>query len=182
MTTSTKWATAIIFLVIYGLAVFLATRAYYSTAPEVAATADGGLPAERPETGARLRPLNLPATGDDPASVLEQADAAFQSRDYASAARGYARVLELAPDNVEIYNNLGLTLYYLGRTDEALDSLNRGIAIDPQVQRIWLTLGFVQSNAQRTEAARRSLQKAIELGADTPIGREARRLLDSLPR
>ena len=177
---SMKWAGAIVFLAVYGLAVFFGTRAYYTAQPESPATVNRSLPADHPGDVTRLRPFPLQPRSDDIASVMDLANSAFQNKEYATAARGYSRALELSPDNVDLYNNLGLTLFYLDRIDEALDKLNQGVAIDPQVPRIWLTLGFVQSNAQRTAEARRSLQKAIELDAESQIGKEARRMLDQI--
>lgn len=177
-----KWAGAAVFLVIYGLAVFVGTRAYYSAGSTAPASAPPSLPGDHPDVAPKLRPFPLAPQAEDLASVMERADASFRDKDYAAAADGYRRALELASGNAEIHNNLGLTLFYLGRTDEALEVLQRGAAVDPNVQRLWLTLGFVQSNAQRTDEARASLQKAIDLGPDNEIGQEARRMLELTDR
>ncbi|MDJ0806077.1 MAG: tetratricopeptide repeat protein [Gammaproteobacteria bacterium] len=122
-----------------------------------------------------------PTASNDPMVVDQQANEAFQSADYVRAAELYQRVIELAPHKVEPYNNLGLTLHYLGRSSEALTVLKRGSELDPRFQRIWLTLGFVQSGVGNVEEARLALQRAVDLGVDTPPGRNARELLDKLP-
>jgi Tfp pilus assembly protein PilF len=69
----------------------------------------------------------------------------------------------------------------VGRVQEAVKILEKGIAVDASYQRIWLTLGFVQSSSGDVAAARRSLSAAAELDIDSRVGQEAKRLLDSLP-
>ena len=84
------------------------------------------------------------------------------------------------PQNVDTLNNLGLTLHYIGRSDEALSRLNEGTAADPGYQRIWLTLGFVNSSVGNSEAARDALTKAVELNPDNDVGRSAAGMLAQL--
>jgi Flp pilus assembly protein TadD len=121
------------------------------------------------------------ATSASPEELSRVADRHFREGLFQQAAAEYARVLEQAPRNVEVYNNLGLTLHYVGRSDEAVEVLEKGIVVDATHQRIWLTLGFVQSSLGDVAAARRSLSTAAELDSDSTVGREAKRLLDSLP-
>lgn len=118
---------------------------------------------------------------DDPAEIDRQANQYFQDKDYDNAARLYRRVLELSPDNVGTLNNLGLTLYYLGRSSEALEMLRRGSDLQPEFQRIWLTLGFVESGLGNIPEAKQALQNAIELGPETDPGKSATKMLSKLP-
>jgi len=78
-------------------------------------------------------------------------------------------------------NNLGLTLHYLGRSGEALTRLGEGIAADPGNQRIWLTLGFVNSQLGNVDDARKALTKATEIGTDESIREAANKMLEALP-
>ena len=186
--TSGKIAAGAAFLVVYGLAIFLATRAYYTSQQQLAPAPATAVPASAATAPATALPPNHPdlsalstqLASNDPNELASAGDAAFERKDNSVAAQLYARALELAPDNVILYNNLGLTLFYLGRTDEALEKLNKGVMLDPSMQRIWLTLGFVQTNAQHLDEARMALEKAIQLGADNEIGRAAKSQLDSL--
>ena len=116
-----------------------------------------------------------------PEELSRFADRYFREGLYRQAAAEYARVLEQAPHNVDVYNNLGLTLHYLGRGREAVETLEKGISVDDTHQRIRLTLGFVQSGLGDVSAARRSLSMAAELDPNSKVGLEAKRLLDSLP-
>jgi Flp pilus assembly protein TadD len=88
----------------------------------------------------------------------------------------------IAAPNVNTYNNLGITLFYLGRSDDALRRLNEGIALDPSYQRIWLTLGFVNGQLGNFREARTALNRAVGMGADNEIGQSAMQMLDGLPR
>jgi len=164
--------------------VFLLTRAYYQGPPQaqVTAPAAGGqaeLSTEQLIDSLQNHPgLNLP---QDPMDLDRQANEAFMAGDYPQAAQLYQRVIDLAPHKVEPHNNLGLTLHYLGRSEEALSVLQRGTELDPRFQRIWLTLGFVNSGMGNMEEARQALQRAVELGAETDPGRNASEMLEKLP-
>lgn len=178
------------FQVLFGLAVFAITRDYYYQEPgDIGAhppTADQSTPAWSAgitETDiARLGPsvFGAPET-QDPSEISRQADEFFVNRQYKSAAVMYERLLAFNPQNAKTLNNLGLTLHYLGRSDEALGKLSEGVAIDPDDQRIWLTLGYVNSQLGNTEQARTALTNATQVGADETIRQSAMKMLETLP-
>lgn len=188
------WAGMVIFQVAFGLAVFGATRAYYLD--DTSTTAAGGGNAATGAATVRQRPAPQPGgisandialssamtmTSEDPAAMARQADNLFREKQYGRAAELYARLLELNPDNVETRNNLGLTLHYLGRHDEALEQLREGVEANPDHQRIWLTLGFVSSQLGDVDEARRALTRATETGGNLTIKESAQQMLDALP-
>lgn len=205
------WSAVLVFQIVYGAVVFMVTRQIYQDQSGVAGqklnpsqSVSQGLPHPLPqgmpnqttvllpgservtlEDARRLvkKKLDSPgaATGNSPEQLSREADRHFQEGLFEQAAAEYARVLEQAPYNVDVYNNLGLTLHYVGRSQEAVEILEKGLAVDDTHQRIWLTLGFVQSGLGDVTAARRSLNTAAQLGPDSTIGMEAKRLLDSLP-
>ena len=143
------WVMLAVFQVAFGLAVFAVTRQYYlpdvekvgagparhSTAPLPAQSAEGDL--------ANLISAFPGPAVTDPVELSFQADEAFGNQQFSQAAELYERLLLADPGNADTYNNLGLTLHYLGRSSEALSVLNEGVTVDPGYQRIWLTLGFV---------------------------------------
>ena len=92
----------------------------------------------------------------------------------------YEKLLALDPDNVDTLNNLGLTLHYVGRSDEARQRLNEGAALDPTYQRIWLTLGFVNSTLGNVADARAALNTAVGMDPDNDVGKSASRMLKEL--
>ncbi|MBT8047393.1 MAG: tetratricopeptide repeat protein [Xanthomonadales bacterium] len=183
------WILMTVFQLAFGLSVFAVTRHYYiqDTTP----TADRQVtnqqaPAAWPETGgdSELEQLISAFPGQpaitDPLVLAQQADEYFVTQQYDRAAELYRQLLATDPQNVDTYNNLGITLHYLSRSGEALNVLNQGTAVDPNYQRIWLTLGFVNSQVGNISEARNALNAAIQLGADSEVGRSASDMLQSI--
>lgn len=188
--TTKFWISMIAFQVLFGLAVFAITRDYYNKDADVVSAHTSTMnpssfvwPKGITETDiARIgSSVFNEASIQDPAEISRRADEFFANKQYERAAESYERLLEFDPGNVEIHNNLGLTLHYLGRSDEALRRLNEGVAVDPNNQRIWLTLGFVNSQLGKTAQARTALTKATQVGTDPSIRQAANNMLESLP-
>ena len=185
------WISVAIFQTAFGLAVFGITRNYYvSHAAKMTAAAEtkpGSLPlwpgtiggTDTVPPGASMPP---PAASTDPIEISRQADEAFSASQYGRAAALYEQLLTFDAKNVETYNNLGITLHYLGRSAEALQKLNAGLALDPTHQRSWLTLGYVNSQLGNTEQARKALTNAAQMGTDEEIHQSARTMLEGLPK
>jgi len=183
------WISLAFFEIAFGIAVFAVTRHYYMSDPEAVAertTAPAEILATRPEniTEADLAHFDLLAPGqavtDDPVEISRRANEYFDNAQYDRAAEMYEKLLAYGPDNVDTYNNLGLTLHYLGRSAEALQRLNDGVAIDPTHQRIWLTLGLVNGQLGNTDEARTALKNALQFGADEEIRSSAAKMLETL--
>ena len=60
--------------------------------------------------------------------------ARFGQERYEEALALYRTMAELEPDNALTHSNLGATLYHLGRMDEALASMERALALDPDLE------------------------------------------------
>jgi Flp pilus assembly protein TadD len=187
---SKKWISVAVFQIIFGLAVFAATREYYvqvedyvsaqpSTIVQPALAWPGGVTAT--EIVRLTSSTSSEPTIQDPNEMARQADESFANKQYDRAAELYESLLKFAPNDGEIYNNLGITLHYLGRSTEALRWLNEGVAADSDNQRIWLTLGFVNSQLGNTEHARIALTTAAQTGTDESIRESALKMLDNLP-
>ena len=183
------WIPMTLFQVAFGLTVFAVTRQYYIQEPDNVsanpATTSQAAP-EWPESGTEngLEELissfpGQPAVGD-PDALSRQADYFFDRQQYDRAADLYEQLLAAGFNNVNTYNNLGITLHYLGRSTEALRVLNEGVAVDPAYQRIWLTLGYVNSQLGNIEQARSALMKAAQMDADTEVGQSATKMLNAL--
>ena len=179
------------FQVVYGLAVFALTRDYYlerdlprDPPPQVMPgnAAAGGWPGVMNDI-AIDRLTGTPATGNlaTPEEIASQADLYFNNRQYEQAADLYRRLLDFGPATADTHNNLGLTLQYLGRSEEALRVLQDGVGLDPDHQRIWLTLGFVNAQLGNIEAARSALTRATQVGGNPAIIDSAQTMLQQLP-
>ena len=55
----------------------------------------------------------------------------FGEREYEEALDLYRSQAALEPDNPTVHANIGVTLHFLGRTEEALASMQRVLALDP---------------------------------------------------
>jgi tetratricopeptide (TPR) repeat protein len=184
------WTLLVLVQVFFGLAVFTFTREYYM--PDAQAvrghppTASTPAPAwSRGITATDISRLSSPGivepTPSDPAEIYRRAEEYFVNKQYAHAAQLYEQLLAYSPNDAEIYNNLGLTLFYLGRPDDALRQLNEGVARDAGHQRIWLTLGYVNSQLGNTEQAREALSNAMQVGGNASIREAAEKMLAELP-
>jgi tetratricopeptide (TPR) repeat protein len=180
------------FQVVFGVTVFGVTRHHYLQSDQAAVTPMPS-PASPHGTGSNLlntgpagemeQLMNLFPTqpaSEDPQAILANADNHFGLGQYQQAAEGYSQLIRMGSSDAEIYNNLGITLHYLGRSAEALTVLDQGVAINPEYQRIWLTRGFVSSQLGRIDQARKALRRATALGADTEVGQSAQQMLDQL--
>lgn len=184
------WTLLAVFQLGFGFAVFAVTRDYYVQEP-------GRSNAHPPTTGqnaaawpngiaaneiARLGvPAADPFASQDPLQLSRQADVYFANRQYAQAAEMYERLLAFSPNNAELLNNLGLTLHYLGRSDEALQRLGEGVAADPDNQRVWLTTGYVNGELGDIDRARSALTNATLIGDNESIRQSAQEMLNKLP-
>lgn len=196
MTRDTRfWTLLVVFQVFFGLAVFAITREYYMQ--DVPAARGHGVASVQPAPGwgrgmspTDIARLSSPTMGSpglaeqtsrDPLEIYRQAEEFFTQRQYDRAARLYEELLTYSPNDAEIYNNLGLTLFYIGQPEEALRRLDEGAAVDPNHQRIWLTLGYVNSQLGNVERARAALTKATQVGDNASVREAAEEMLAQLP-
>jgi len=185
------WVLLIVFQTAFGVAVFTLTRHFYATgADSVSGSAVVSSEQSQEWTGQNLEENSAMLDSlvafsadktQDPAEISRLANMYFSERQYGKAAEQYERLLSFGPSNADVHNNLGITLHYLGRSDEALRILDEGITLEPANQRIWLTLGFVNKDLGNIDAARAALTTAIQMGVENEIGRSAAGMLESLP-
>ena len=184
------WIGITVLQVVFGLVVFAITRQYYMVDSDkvsvASATAGQSFPV-MPDlaTVSSSKKINASTFSqsniENPAELARQANDLFTNKQYDRAADAYVRLLALDPGNVETYNNLGITLHYLGRSSEALRSLNEGITVDSTHQRIWLTLGYVNSQVGNIEQARTALTTAANMSPGSEVGESAAQMLENLP-
>lgn len=179
-----------VFQVAFGIVVFAITRQAYMPVAEVSHAIPTTSGQETDEWSTRMAQINpsllsVPATDvpvtRDPAEMSRRANEYFANQQFEQAAELYEQLLTFGANTVETHNNLGITLHYLGRSTEAVATLNDGISIDPGYQRIWLTLGYVNSQIGNNEEARSALMTAVEMGGGNNVGQSAQKMLDELP-
>ena len=62
------------------------------------------------------------------------AAAHFRQKRYQEALDLYRKLLEFNPDRAATHTDIGATLHYLGRSDEAIRSLERALSLDPTLE------------------------------------------------
>lgn len=121
----------------------------------------------------------LDAKPGDADLIIRIGDEYFEARYFPEAFDYYKKALPMRPDNPDLYNEIGLTLHYMGRSAEAIGYINDGIKKNPYHQRILLTKGFIlfYGLGDRT-AAKDAWKKAKAINPDSQIGRAAAEFLD----
>jgi tetratricopeptide (TPR) repeat protein len=89
-----------------------------------------------------------------------EGNAAFARGDFERARRAYAKVLDLAPDNLLGLINLGVVEYSLKRLEDAESRLRRAVQIKLDAAPAWLTLGIIYMDQNRLDEALAALAQA----------------------
>ena len=76
--------------------------------------------------------------------------ARFSEQRYEQALALYRTMIEIDPENAVTHSNLGATLYYLGRYEDAMSSIDRALVLDPDLE-----IATVGHQAVTAELARR---------------------------
>ena len=75
----------------------------------------------------------------------------FEQSRYEDALGLYRRLAERDPDNAQVFANLGATLYYLDRADEAVASFEHALSLDPTLESARDALEQVRPRARQAE-------------------------------
>jgi len=187
--TGPTWPQTFVLLLISGAIVFAVTRQMYvgEVQTDSATSRVSAAPTAAPRSDqlvvntAMLETLlSSDSEQKDPATMSLLANEYFANGQYEEAADLYYELSALDPGSVDLQNNLGLTLHYINRSEEALAVLTKGSRLNPGNQRIWLTLGFVNKALGNDDAARSSLETAERINPDSDVGKSATRMLSEL--
>jgi tetratricopeptide (TPR) repeat protein len=99
----------------------------------------------------------------DPYSFLRAGTANERTGDHAGAERAFRRGLELAPNDAEILNALGWTLFQEGRTQEAVAEYERAVAADPRHAKSHNNLALALVELGRLDEAASHFRTSLEL-------------------
>lgn len=106
--------------------------------------------------------------------MLRLGDAYFDLKSFDQAVVYYKQVAETDMASADVFNDIGLSLHYLGNSAEGLQYIERGIKSNPYHQRIWLTKGFVLAyGAGDLEGAKEAWEKAKALDPESRVGKAA---------
>jgi Flp pilus assembly protein TadD len=105
----------------------------------------------------------------DPYSFLRAGMANEHTGDHRGAERAYRRGLEIAPDDAELRNALGWTLFQDGRTAEAVAEYERALAVDPGHAKSHNNLALALVELGRLEEAASHFETSLELAPRAEI-------------
>lgn len=83
-----------------------------------------------------------------PEALAQQADSAYNARQYAEALKLYTQLQAATGTSAELYYNLGNTYYRLGKLGRAVIAYERALALDPSMQAARDNLRFVNTKIQ----------------------------------
>ncbi len=96
--------------------------------------------------------------------TLESADKEFMKLDYGNAARDYNRAIAHSGGMTDVpYYSKGAALLNLGRLDEALESVNKAIRINPQNEISWNLKGNVFGRMNRPVEAVKAYDASLRI-------------------
>jgi len=75
----------------------------------------------------------------------------------------YEQATRLSPNNAQLYNEWALVYLLAGRSDKALEKLERSLALDDRYDQTYLLLGDYYRNAKEWKKAAEAYEKAVEL-------------------
>ena len=99
----------------------------------------------------------------DPYSFLRAGMANEHTGDHKGAERAYRRGLEIAPDDAELRNALGWTLFQDGRTAEAVAEYERALAANPNHAKAHNNLALALVELGQLEEAASHFKTSLEL-------------------
>ena len=105
----------------------------------------------------------------------------FDAERYEDAITWYSDALKLSPKDVNVSTDLGVSLYYSNKPDEALKQFDQSLQLDPKHAKTLLNVGIVKAfGKQDLDGAEAAWKQVMAIAPDGPEGQAAKRALDSL--
>lgn len=86
-----------------------------------------------------------------------------QKNEYVEAINAYEKVIELTPDNYEVYNNLGMIYSTLGEHELGIQFIREAIRLAPLVSHLHNNLGYALLKQGRDSEAAGTFERALQL-------------------
>lgn len=115
----------------------------------------------------------------DAYSFLRAGMANERTGNYPGAVRAYERGLEVAPDNVELLNALGFSLFQQGKSEEAVVALERAIEADPKHAKAHNNLALASIDLGEFELAEAHYRESLALEPQPAIYNDLGYVLES---
>lgn len=152
-------------------------------AAAAAAAPAGGAPTAAVLDESKVNAFRSVAEQDktNPAPRVQLANLYFDAEKYDDAIKWYAEALKLAPNDVDVSTDLGVSYYYTNQPDKALEQFSHSLKIDPKHAKTILNVGIVKAfGKQDLDGAQQAWQQVLQLAPDSPEGQAAKRALDAM--
>jgi cytochrome c-type biogenesis protein CcmH/NrfG len=117
----------------------------------------------------------------DAAVRAELGNVYFDAEKFDEAIKWYQASLAIQPENADVSTDLGLSYYYINETEKALEQFARSLEIDPRHTKTMLNIGVVKAFGQQDlSGAARAWQQVVDLAPQSPEGRAAKQMIDTL--
>ena len=154
-------------------------------------TSSGVTPSEAPQDATVVpaldqdRVVELISTAEaddqDVESRILLAGLYFDSNSFGQAIPWYEEVVALMPDDVRASTNLGISYYYVGSPERAMEQLERSLEIEPTHAQTLVSLGVVKAfGLEDLDGASAAWQRVLEVAPDGPEAAAAREALSRL--
>ena len=105
----------------------------------------------------------------------------FDAEQYDEAIRWYGDAIKIAPRDVNVSTDLGISYYYSNQPDKALEQFKHSLELDPKHGKTLLNVGIVKAfGKQDLDGAAAAWQEVIKIAPDSREGQAAKRALESL--
>jgi tetratricopeptide (TPR) repeat protein len=105
----------------------------------------------------------------------------FDAEQWDNAITWYRKAVELDPKNPDASTDLGVSLYYSNRPDEALAQFEHSLKISPTHTKTLLNKGIVLAfGKQDLRGAQAEWEKVVSLAPNSPEGQAAKRALEGI--
>jgi len=94
-------------------------------------------------------------------ALSQRASQAFAKKDWETAKKCYAEMLEIEPNNALTLANMGTVEQQLGQLKEAQGYLSKSVTINPGLQQTWTALGLVSYELGDSYYAVSALSRAV---------------------
>ena len=156
-----------------------------------APTSSGATPLEASPTATAVPSLDpdrvaeLIATAEADAQDVQSrillAGMYFDSHSFEQAIPWYEEVVRLMPEDVQAITNLGISYYYVGLPERAVEQLERSLEIEPGHAQTLVSLGVVKAfGLEDLDGASAAWQRVLEVAPDGPEAEAAREALSRL--
>jgi tetratricopeptide (TPR) repeat protein len=105
----------------------------------------------------------------------------FDAERYPEAIKWYGEAMKIAPNDVNVSTDLGVSYYYSNQPDRALEQFTHSLKLDSKHAKTLLNVGIVKAfGKQDLDGAAKAWQEVLQIAPDSPEGQAAKRALDSL--